>query len=391
MTYENNPLSSSSCMARPRRFERPTTAFGGLYSIQLSYGQNNQLSIAYKNQMFLNLAFVHIFSTVRAKVASFRRLPSGAWQAIIRRKGVKPLSKTFTQKTDAQRWAREQEIKIDQGAFASQVEIGQMTFGDLVDRYRVEVTPRKRGATQELYKFNYIRDALGHYSLVDLQAKHIADFRDKRLAAGKAGATVIRDLNLIASVIEVARKDWSLPIQTNPTRLVSRPERGAGRSRRLADDELEKLLAALSETAEVGQIVQLLLATGMRRSELLAAQWKHVDLEQRYIFLPCTKNGHSRYVPLGATAVQLIKELPKTGDNLFSIKPGSVSQAFGRACKRSGISNLRLHDLRHEAVSRLFERGLNMMEAASVSGHRTLQMLKRYTHLRPTDIAKKLD
>jgi len=181
-----------------------------------------------------------------------------------------------------------------------------------------------------------------------------------------------------------------LPLAENPAKQVKRPPKAPGRERRLNLEEWDKVLSCLSETKGVTEVVQLLLATGMRRGELLSAQWQHINLEDRFIFLPDSKNGQSRRVPLSTAAVRILETLPKTGDRLFNIRPQSVSQAFARACRRAGIADLRLHDLRHECVSRLFEKGLNVMEVSAVSGHRTLNMLQRYTHLRESDIALKL-
>lgn len=130
----------------------------------------------------------------------------------------------------------------------------------------------------------------------------------------------------------------------------------------------------------------------MRRGELLALQWTNVDLEKRIAFLPMTKNGESRGVPLSSRAVTIFRALPGSrGGSVFgALTAQAVQLSFRRAVRRAGISGLRLHDLRHEATSRFFEKGLNVMEVAAVTGHKTLQMLKRYTHLSATDLATRL-
>ena len=130
--------------------------------------------------------------------------------------------------------------------------------------------------------------------------------------------------------------------------------------------------------------VALAIETGMRRSELLALQWSNVDLEKRIAFLPITKNGESRGVPLSTRAVAILRGLPTstTGRVFGALTVEALKQSFRRAVRRAGIAGLRLHDLRHEATSRLFEKGLNVMEVASVTGHKKLQMLKRYASQR---------
>jgi integrase len=138
--------------------------------------------------------------------------------------------------------------------------------------------------------------------------------------------------------------------------------------------------------------VALAIETGMRRGELLALQWSNVDLERRIAFLPITKNGESRGVPLSTRAVATLRGLPASSNGRVfgELTTDALKQSFKRAARRAGISGLRFHDLRHEATSRFFEKGLNVMEVASVTGHKTLQMLKRYTHLSVTDLATRL-
>jgi integrase len=155
------------------------------------------------------------------------------------------------------------------------------------------------------------------------------------------------------------------------------------------------------------------LATGMRLSEITLMRWENLDLQQKTLLLPDTKNGDARTIPLSTTAINTLLTLCKTrttsaSGRVFDISPHAVTVSFRRAARRARASyiaeqakqgmpdarlfcNLRFHDLRHEAVTRLFEKGLNMIEVASISGHKSLQMLKRYTHLQATELAKKLD
>ena len=164
-----------------------------------------------------------------------------------------------------------------------------------------------------------------------------------------------------------------------------------GRDRRLLSGELQKLMEALEETHEIKIVVQLALETGMRRAELLSIEWRNIDLENRFLILPDTKNGESRAVPLSTKALNLIQAVARTSTgSVFVSKPNSVTQGFVRACKRAGLEDLRFHDLRHEATSRFFELGLNTMEVSAITGHKTLSMLKRYTHLKAKDLALKL-
>ena len=169
------------------------------------------------------------------------------------------------------------------------------------------------------------------------------------------------------------------------------PSPPAGRDRRLHPGELEKLLECLSE--EMNQVVRFALETAMRRGELAGMTWDMVDLKKRTVTLPDTKNGQKRIVPLSSVAAAILKERLNTrriDGKVWDVGPDTISQDFAKACRQAGISGLHFHDLRHEATSRLFEKGLNPMQVAAITGHKTLQMLKRYTHLKAEDLAELL-
>ena len=164
------------------------------------------------------------------------------------------------------------------------------------------------------------------------------------------------------------------------------------RDRRLRPGELETLLSCVSNE-QVRAIIVLAVETGMRRGELLAIQWEHINISARTLSVPLTKTDRRRVVPLSTKALDTLqKTLHKKAENqpLFSIRPDSVTQAFLRACAALGIGDLRFHDLRHEATSRFFERGFSIMEVAFITGHQDPRMLRRYTHLDAAALAKRL-
>lgn len=315
-----------------------------------------------------------------------------SYQVKIRKEGFPAVSKTFSDKKTAETWIKMTESEMERGIWLNRSESERVSMSELFDRYGLEVSPRKKIHRQELGSLKKLSDEFGKISLAGLQAKHVARWRDKLMKQGMAGASVIKLQNLLAHVVDQALKEWGYVLPANPVRLVSKPKAAAGRDRRLQPGELERILEnAQSEYLKI--VILFALETAMRRGELVALQWQHIDLKKRVAMLYDTKNGESRAVPLSSRAVELLEALPRRIDGrVFPYtSAGSITQGFEIACRRAGIEGLRFHDLRHEATSRFFETGrLETMEIASVTGHKTLQMLKRYTHLRAEDLARKL-
>jgi integrase len=201
------------------------------------------------------------------------------------------------------------------------------------------------------------------------------------------------DLAMLSRLFEVAATDWGMESLSNPVRKVNKPKLPGGRTRRLEGDEEQRLLAASPPV--FGQVVRFALETAMRREEISRLTWENVDLERRFVHLPQTKNGEARSVPLSPVALTLLRKMREhSGDKsytVFGMSPDAITQAMEQARKKAGIQNLHFHDLRHEAVSRLFENtDLDIMEIKTISGHRSMQMLARYSHLRAHRLADRL-
>jgi integrase len=236
-----------------------------------------------------------------------------------------------------------------------------------------------------------LKSSLGDVLVDSFSARDLADWRDKRLKEVKA-ASVVRELNTLSAMLNHAKKEWCMPI-SNPVADIKRPTVDASRTRRLTDGEELKLIEALPPVYR--NIVRLALSTAMRRGEVLSLLWSNVNLEARVAVLPVTKNGEMRRVPLSSDAIATLKEqravnVQAISGKVFDVTEIALDKSWRRACRNAGVIGLRFHDLRHEAISRLFEIGLNPMEVSSISAHKTLQMLKRYTHLKAEDLAKKL-
>lgn len=226
-------------------------------------------------------------------MASIRQLESGNWQAQVRRAGRPQAAKSFKTRAEACKWARILESEIDQGVFLDRSEAQRVTIGELIDRYLVEVTPLKKSARSETQRLRGLRCHFGAYSLAVLRNSHIADYRDVRLAKGVAGATVVKELNSLSHLIDVAIKDWGLPLASNPAKLVRRPSVARGRDRRLVGDEEQRLLDACraSRSVMLPAVVTFAIETGMRMGEILSLEWRNLDIASRIATLLDSKNG----------------------------------------------------------------------------------------------------
>jgi integrase len=328
------------------------------------------------------------------------------WEAQIRRRGWPSLSRSFDTKAAAEAWARRSESEMDRGVFVDRSEAERNTFGDLLKRYAEEISPQKKGGPGEILRIRKLgTDPLAQYKVSAVSSKVIADYRDRRLAK-VSGSTVNRELTLIGHILNVARKEWGIHLETNPVSVIRRPRENRARNRRLSPGDERRLLDELAPSPRddhgrfeaggsrnewVRPVVIIAIETAMRRSEILSLRWADVFLDDRYVRLHDTKNGEARDVPLSSRAVATLSGLPRhISGRVFPITPDALKKVFVRACERARLENLHFHDLRHEATSRIAERLDNILELSAVTGHKTVQMLKRYYHPRATDLARKL-
>lgn len=328
-------------------------------------------------------------------MATIRRL-RGRWQAQVRRKGLAPRAKSFDTKIDAEKWARNLEAELDRSGSLPDTRLAErMTIRELLARYLAEITPHKRSASTEAYRVKALmgRD-IAHRTLAMLSSVDVATYRDQRLAV-VSPASVIRELNTLAHAIDIGRKEWGVHLPLNPVRMIRRPAPPRGRDRRLNGDEQQRLLDAADagRSPYMRPLIVLAIETAMRQGELLSLTWDDIDLDARIAHLEMTKSGERRDVPLSSRALDALERMRelRVDDRVVPSTKSAVEQSWQHLRKRAGITNLRFHDLRHEAVSRLLERGLNVIETATISGHKELRMLQRYSHLRAADLVARLD
>ena len=330
-------------------------------------------------------------------MASIYKLPSGKWIALIRLSGRPPESKTFENRQDAVHWARLTEGNPKPRSPSRQASRAKgVTVSDLLDRFEREVIPTYRSKKTATAIVRALRAEFGSTQLELLTGKVIAEYRDRRLQTGLSGSTVIRELGLLSRAIELARKDWEMLQSENPVRKISKPKPGKARDRRPSEMEINRLLTECHRRGlpQMATAIQLAIETGMRLGELLSISIQDVNLDTKTVRLHVTKNGESRDVPLSTKALAVIETLidDRTTGRLFVnwTTPDGFKCTFRRVYQAAGVEGLRFHDLRREATSRFFEKGLNPVQVAAITGHKTLQMLQRYTRLKASDLAKLL-
>lgn len=325
-------------------------------------------------------------------MATISKRPNG-WFVQIRRRGYEPEYRTFRTKTEARKWATEREGRMDRGdILPGQRCLKSSTLGDLIHRYVREITPTKASAESERLRLLKMTKApVAEVSLHDLSTTHVSAYRDVRALVVKPG-TISRELSLLHNVIDVARKDWGIPLASNVVAQVRRVPVKNERDRRLKAGELQALANALATTRNrlIRPAIMLAIETALRRGELLSLTWNAIDRQHRTIHVPHTKTGYARTIPMTDEACTILEALPVTGERVFPITPMALRLAWNRVRTKAGVPDLRFHDLRHEAISRFAEMGLSTAELAAISGHRDLRMLARYTHIQPSALARKL-
>lgn len=342
-------------------------------------------------------------------MGTFVKTKSDTWKALVRRQGWPTISKTFRTKRDAIDWARRTEDEMVRGVFILRTASERTTFSQAMTRYLAEVSSTKKPKTQisEERTARLLKQYFGKYSLAAISAEQVAAYRDKRLSEGRSNNTVRIELALLRHLYTTAIREWGMGLTVNPVSNIRKPSPGAGRNRRLFLEEQKKLFEAIDQHSNpmVGWIVRIAIETGMRQSEILELRLSQVDLERRVVRLIDTKNDDSRMVPLTRLATDVFAAAlanparPSDVDLVFLGEPGRDGirrrYEFLRTWRiikmKLGMADLRFHDLRHEAVSRLVEAGLSDQEVASISGHKSMQMLRQYTHLRTEDLVEKLD
>ncbi len=320
-------------------------------------------------------------------MASIRKLKAG-YRAEVARKGVRK-SKVFPTRQAAKDWAAREEYKI----LNRDKVVARMTLGEVFDRYAREVSPGKKGARWEIIRLEkFKRDEISSKALEDLEPDTFGKWRDKRLKE-VAPASVIRELQLMSTVLNTARREWGL-IKTNPISDVRKPQKPPARDRLPTQDEIERMRHVAGEdltktTARAFHAFLFALETGMRAGEIAGLAWDRVDLKKRVARLTHTKNGRPRDVPLSKEAVRLLEALPEL-DPVFGLNSDQLDSLFRKSRDKAGAVGLTFHDSRHAAVTRLSKK-LDVLALAKMIGHTDIRQLMTYYDESAEELARRLD
>lgn len=324
------------------------------------------------------------------------------YRALVRLNGFPEQSATFGRKTDAKLWAQKVETDLLAGRGTHIHEARRRTAVEMIERFINDILPRKQPsyAGQLKSQLTWWKAELRGLKIADVTPNVVARCRDKlaqtttRRETVHTAASVNRHLAALSSVYTVAVREWGWA-DDSPVMKVSKLREPRGRVRFLSDDERERLLDVCrqSKNQYLYSIVVIALSTGMRYSEILWMKWSCVDLVKGRVVLNDTKNGDRRAVPLSSHALEVVKELHKKKSNdsdmLFPSavlakrrsRPIDVNRAWCAAVAEAGLEDFRFHDLRHSAASYLAMSGATLMELSTILGHKTLQMVKRYSHM----------
>ena len=335
-------------------------------------------------------------------MASIRQR-NGSWVADIRRKGHKSISKSFKTKSLALAWAREIEASIDVLAFKDIRSLTGISVEKVIDRYLTEIVPLAPiGRTKET-SLKYWKKLYGNLSLAELTEELLTTWAHNRAKTVK-GPTIQVDLAHLGTVLRVAQELWKLPIDLTATskaaaslKYIGISKKTAERDRRPTQKEIDDIClwftTKVRQKVPMESLILFAIETAMRQGEILNLRWDDIDHDNKTILIrdrkhPTQKVGNNQEVPLLGTSYDILMAQPRLPDEplIFPGNPGTPSSLFPRACKALGIEDLRFHDLRHEGISRLFEKGYRIEQVALISGHRSWKMLSRYVQLKAKDL-----
>jgi integrase len=321
-------------------------------------------------------------------VATIRKLKSGLWQSQIRLAGFAPRTASFPTKRKALEWSQREETNLKQGlANPSVVDVRQLrgvTLRDLVLKWKAAKRPRSYDAAVN----SILADPLADVCVSSISKESVIEWKNRKLMSIKS-SSVARYVRVPRGAWEYGQDVLSLPLSKNPFLRIGIKESKRRRHRRLSKGEYPLLISALgkvSSNTAVGEdlraIIDFALETGMRRGEIAGMRLSHLREVngKQFLWIPETKTDRPRLIPLTKKALEIITSRANGAYDsaVFGVSGRWITYYFTRLCARAQVSDLHFHDLRHEALSRLNEKGLSAFDIKLISGHKTTENLDVY-------------
>lgn len=325
-------------------------------------------------------------------MASIRKIRT-KWEARVRKIGFPTFCKSFTRKLDAINWAKKIEVELENGHVPITSQQKSIKFSELAERYLEEVSTLKKGYHSEKYRIKKIANSfLGKIQIINIKPQTVAVYRDLRRHQ-VSNSSIRKEIYLISSIFEIARKEWGIEGLNNPTRQIKIPKDNTGRTQRLTCEEKKRLLYCLraNNHQTLNHVVQFALTTAMRRGEITKLKWEDLDIRRNILTVKDSKNGQSRLLPLSDAALGILSVRNKQHEMVFNTTPNAVRLAWKRFQIKFDFGYLRFHDLRHEAISTFIELGLTFTEVAEIAGHKSIQQTHKYSHADLEKIIGKLN
>lgn len=320
-----------------------------------------------------------------------------SWRAVIRKKGHPTMTKTFSKQALAKKWVMETELALERREVVS----SDALVGDLIQKYIEDVMPSREVSRHTKARYRQLRRWTARIRVGDLTADVLLKWKEEHCPKASP-ASFAQYLTTIWSILKDAEAFWNVVIPYADMRKartvlkrVGAINNGNIRNRRPQPEEIEAIKANLGQTQmPMADIIDFAMLTGMRVSEITRIRWDDLDEERAMVVIhdrkhPTRKLGNNCNVPLLFGSIDIVKRQPRDSDRIFPFKPETVTNCWLKARFLAGVEDLKFHDLRHEAISRMFEKGFSIPEVVLVSGHRSWENLKRYTNLKPESLHDK--
>jgi integrase len=328
-------------------------------------------------------------------MATIRKIKSGLWQAIVRKKNYPHICKSFIEKKSASRWAKDIEIQMDKKVFEDYSVASNTTLKEILLKYRDEIVINHKARISTTHKLNLlIRNKISHSNLMQLRSSHIYKLKNEMTDNGKSPKTISDYINLISAVWNTAKREWGIVLPPeNPTSLVTKIRVNNYRDVTLTDEEINRLLkcADTSKPHSLSDLIRLAIYTSARINEILTLKRCDVDFKLYTATFRDTKNNTDRVIPLRHEVVSILKKYP-FGQNFFNTPYSSFRFYWKQAKRKAQLPKLNFHDLRSVAITRMLLSGMTIPEVCTVSGHKDWSVMqKRYARIKPEQLIDKLN